>query len=129
MRKYKAKLWYKPVKKPTAQSLKSDDETILDDTGSEPTTMEHMEEGEETIKFKEALEPESEIEEDSSEKEDSATNEETESVKGTFQFQLRIIKKRQINSFLAILFCQFLPMKKIIRITIFLIKSVKNCHI
>ena len=84
LRKYKAKLWYKPVKKPTTQSLKSDDETILDDTGSEPTTMEHMEEGEETIKFKEALEPESEIEEDSSDKEDSATNEGTESVKGTF---------------------------------------------
>lgn len=82
LRKYKAKLWYKPVKKPTTQSLKSDDETILDDTGSEPTTMEHMEEGEETIKFKEALEPESEIEEDSSDKEDSATNEGTESVKG-----------------------------------------------
>ena len=52
-----------------------------------------MEEGEETIKFKEALEPESEIEEDSSDKEDSVTNEGTESVKGTFffQFHLRII--------------------------------------
>ena len=46
--------------------------------------MEHMEEGEETIKFKEALEPESEIEEDSSDKEDSVTNAGTESVKGTF---------------------------------------------
>ena len=33
LRKYRAKLWYKPVKKPTSQSLKSDDETILDDTG------------------------------------------------------------------------------------------------
>ena len=51
--------------------------------------MEHMEEGEETIKFKEALEPESEIEEDSSDKEDSATNEGTESVKGTF-FSIQI---------------------------------------
>ena len=90
LRKYKAKLWYKPVKKPTSEALKSDDETILDDTGSEPTTMEHMEEGEETIKFKEALEPESEIEEVSSDKEDSATNEETESVKGIiFQFYLK----------------------------------------
>ena len=55
--------------------------------------MEHMEEGEETIKFKEALEPESEIEEDSSDKEDSVTNEGTESVKGTFffLFYIRII--------------------------------------
>ena len=33
LRKHKAKLWYKPVKKPTSQSIKSDDETILDDTG------------------------------------------------------------------------------------------------
>ena len=101
LRKYKAKLWYKPVKKPTTQSLKSDDETILDDTGSEPTTMEHMEEGEETIKFKEALEPESEIEEDSSDKEDSATNEGTESVKGTF-FPIQILlMKNHMNYYLS----------------------------
>ena len=52
--------------------------------------MEHMEEGEETIKFKEALEPESEIEEDSSDKEDSVTNEGTESVKGIFFFPISL---------------------------------------
>ena len=62
LRKYKAKLWYKPVKKPTVStslgiSLKSDD----DETGSEPTTLE-----EEPINFKpaEAVETESEVDED-----------------------------------------------------------------
>ena len=75
LRKYKAKIWYKPVKK-QPQLSKSDDS----ETGSEPTTME------EPINFKEALEPESEIDEDSSEKEESVHDEGTESDKGKFTY-------------------------------------------
>ena len=91
LRKYKAKLWYKPVKKPTVStslgiSLKSDD----DETGSEPTTLE-----EEPINFKpaEGVETESEVDEDtddssgkdSGKEEGSVVNEKAEeTTKGTF---------------------------------------------
>ena len=62
LRKYRAKLWYKPVKK-ASQTLKLDDETA-----SEPTTLE-----EEPINFKELEAELTEVEEDpeSSEKEES----------------------------------------------------------
>ena len=86
LRKYKAKLWYKPVKKPAIStslgiSLKSDD----DETGSEPTTLE-----EEPINFKpaESVETESEVDEDpdsSGKEEGSVVNEKAEeTIKGMF---------------------------------------------
>jgi hypothetical protein len=85
LRKYKAKIWYKPVKKSAALglSLKSDDD---DETGSEPTTLE-----DEPINFKPAeIETETEVDEDpdSSEKEEgSVVDEAVETTKGMFLYE------------------------------------------